>query len=312
MGGFTFTSNPPGGWQELCDESAAVFNSPAWQEVLESSFNCSSVYASDGRNGAAITIFSAGPFSVGYLGFPTGSFVGDPASLDALVARLASDRPVSGLTCVRIPVSAFGDGVDLNCAAVSNPETAITDLQQWDLMGVSKNLRRDIRKAERSGLTVERTDRASHAKALYDMYESAVKHHGGSLRYNTAYFSAVIELAAHDERINVFVAKQDHDIIGFAIIVHHGDIAFYLHGGAIAELRSLSPSDLILAQAIAAAREAGCSTFNFMASPANQPTLVRYKEKWGANTRSLKTYTVRLSPAYALFRAAENLYRLIS
>lgn len=309
---WTFSSTPPPGWPDLCESASAVFGSAGWQQTLESSFGCKTLYAFAGNAGAAITVFKAGPFSVGYLGFPVGSVIGRPAVLDPIMSQLAAKKPAPRLTCVRIPVSAFGSGTALEHASVSNPETAIADLQQWDLMGVSKNLRRDIRKAERSGLTVERTTDASHGAVLYGMYESAVKHHGGSLRYNATYFSAVLELAANSERVNVFIAKLDRDIIGFAVIIHHGDTAYYLHGGATAELRQLSPSDLILAEAIASARSAGCSEFSFMASPADQPTLVRYKEKWGAETRTLRTYTVRLSPAYPLFRAAEGLYRLIS
>jgi lipid II:glycine glycyltransferase (peptidoglycan interpeptide bridge formation enzyme) len=296
----------------LCERSSAVFGSTGWQQVLESSFGCKTVYASDGNVGAAITVFKAGPFSIGYLGFPAGSVIGDLAALDVIVSQLATSRPSPGLTCVRVPVSAFAAGPTLEHGSVSNPETAIVDLQQWDLMGVTKNLRRDIRKAERSGLNVESTTDVSHGSVLYSMYASAVKHHGGSLRYNAAYFSGLLDLAAHNQGVKVFAAKLDHDIIGFAVIVYHGDTAFYLHGGAASELRHLSPSDLILAEAIAAARSAGCEVFNFMASPADQPTLVRYKEKWGAETRPLRTYTVRLSPFYPVFRAAESLYRLIS
>lgn len=312
MGEFTFSSSPPHNWRELCENSSAIFSSAAWQQVLESSFGCRTVYAYGEGIGAAITVFKAGPFSIGYLGFPAGGILGDSAALNMILAQLAATSPSPGLTCVRVPVSAFAASFDLEHCCVTNPETAITDLQQWNLMGVSKNLRRDIRKAERSNLNVERTTDATHGPALYSMYESAVKHHGGSLRYNAAYFSGILELAARNQRVNVFIARLDHDIVGFAVIINHGDTAFYIHGGATAETRQLSPSDLILAEAIAAARSAGCNTFNFMASPADQPTLVRYKEKWGAETRSLKTYSVKLSPAYPFFRAAERLYRLIS
>lgn len=312
MNEFTFSSSPPPGWRESCESSSAVFCSAGWQQVLESSFGCRTVYASGGGVGTAITVFKAGPFSIGYLGFPAGGVIGDPAALNTILAQLAATKPSPGLTCVRVPVSAFTAGFDLEYCSVSNPETAITELQQWNLMGVSKNLRRDIRKAERSDLSIERTIDAAHGPVLYGMYESAVKHHGGSLRYNAAYFSAVLELAARDQGVNVFVARLDRNIIGFAVVIKHGDIAFYLHGGSTAETRQLSPSDLILAEAIATARAAGCNTFNFMASPANQPTLVRYKEKWGAETRQLKTYSVKFSHAYPFFKVAERLYRLIS
>jgi hypothetical protein len=282
----TVSSTPPPGWQDLCESSSAVFGTTDWQQVLESSFSCRSVYVSDGRNGAAVTAFKVGPFSVGYLGFPAGGLTGNADVLESILATLETAGRSAGLTCVRVPVSAFAANASFKLTSVSNPETAIADLQQWDLMGVSKNLRRDIRKAERSALSVERTTDYSLGPTLYGMYEN--------------------------QSVNVYLAKLDHDVIGFAVIVYHGSTAYYLHGGATPGARQLSPSDLVLSKAIAAARSAHCKMFNFMASPTDQPTLVRYKEKWGAETRPLRTYTVPLSAAFPLFRAAESLYRMVS
>lgn len=312
MGNYHISTSPPPGWPALCQASSALFGSVDWQQLLETSFGCRSVYACDGQNGAAITAFKAGPFSIGYIGFPTGSVTGNTASLTEIISQLKATKPALGLTCIRVPVSAFADGPDLELPYVSNPETAIADLQNWDLMGVSKNLRRDIRKAERSGLSVSQSSDPALGPDIYNMYASAVKHHGGSLRYNAAYFSSLLELANQNPALQVFVASLDNDTVGFAVIVHHAGSANYLHGGARADVRHLSPSDLILAEAVASARSGGDDIFNFMASPADQPTLVRYKEKWGGETRSLKTYTLRLSPVYPLFKAAEGMYRLIS
>ena len=312
MRNYQFSTSPPPDWPALCQASSALFGSVDWQQLLETSFGCRTVYACNGQDGAAVTAFKAGPFSIGYVGFPTGSVTGNTASLTAIISQLMATKPALDLTCIRAPVSAFTASSDLELPYVSNPETAITDLQGWELMGVSKNLRRDIRKAERSGLSVCQSSDPGLGPILFDMYASAVKHHGGSLRYNADYFSSLLELAKLNPALQVFIASLDSDIVGFAVIVHHAGTAYYLHGGARADLRQLSPSDLILAEAIASAKSGGDDVFNFMASPPDQPTLVRYKEKWGGETRSLKTYTLRLSPAYPLFKAVERLYRLIS
>jgi hypothetical protein len=179
-------------------------------------------------------------------------------------------------------------------------------------MSVSKNLRRDIRKAQRSDLAVDQTTDPALGPTLFRLYETAVKHHGGSLRYNAGYFRGLLELAGTNSRIRVYTALNDAEIGGFAVVVRHGDIAYYLHGGSRKDLRRLSPSDLILAEAIDDARSAGCNVFNFMASPADQPTLVRYKEKWGGETRELETYTLPASATYPLFRIAESIYRRLN
>ena len=311
MGEFRFSLQAPSGWEAACRDESAVFGCPSWQTMLESSFGCHSLFAWNGADGAAITTFKAGPFSVGYLGFPAGRLIGDPAALTSLIDELALARAVAKLTCLRIPVSAFGPDPGIDCPSLGNPETAIADLQSWDLMGVSKNLRRDIRKAERSGLDIKRSSDGSLGPSLFAIYERTVKHRGGSLRYNARYFSELLRLSEENPAIQVFAASKGSDLAGFAVIVHHGNTAYYLHGGTVAELRHLSPSDLILADAIASARSAGCEVFNFMASPPDQPSLVRYKEKWGGETRQLRTYSVRLSWSYLLFSAAERLYRLM-
>jgi hypothetical protein len=309
MNNFDFHSEAPDGWEARCQTSSAVFGCGDWQRLLEASFGCRSVYVWNGQDGAAISAFNAGPFTVGYLGFPAGSFLGNPDAQAAMLAGLGAYKS-AGLTCLRVPVSPFGTDLELQAPSVTNPETAIAELQSWDLMAVSKNLRRDIRKAERSGLEVELSTDEAIGADLFGMYENAVKHHGGSLRYNRDYFRGLLAMSARNSAIRVYIARHGGRIAGFAIVVLHGQSAFYLHGGSAGEFRHLSPSDLILAEAIASARSDGKSLFNFMASPADQLTLVRYKEKWGAETRPLRTYTIPMSSAYTLFKALEKLYRL--
>lgn len=312
MNEYQFYESAPTGWESYCRRSNIVFGSAAWQQILMNSFGANTLYVWNGQNGVAITVFKAGPFSVGYLGFPAGSIAFEHRLSNVIVSHLQRNRSECGLTCLRIPVSEFADNDVLGFDCASNPETAITALQQWDLSGVSKNLRRDLRKAGKSDVVVRQTSDAALGPVIYDIYESTVRHHGGSLRYNCSYFSAILDLAAENPAVHFFIAELAAEVIGFAVVVHHGDAAFYLHGGATLDSRKLSPSDLLLAQAITRAKMSGLSLFNFMASPPDQPTLVRYKEKWGAETRTIRTYTIPMSTTYPLFRFAERIRRSIS
>ena len=101
------------------------------------------------------------------------------------------------------------------------------------------------------------------------------------------------------------------DVAAFLVTGRHGNTSYYLHGGTELRYRNLSPSDLLMADAIDTARKAGCSCFNFMSSPPKQVSLVRYKEKWGAETRQQKTFTAKLAAIYPLFRASELIHRLV-
>ena len=305
-----FSPLPPPCWKALGHESSALFSTAPWQHVLEQSFGCRTIYALGDSGGSAISAFRAGPFRIGYLGFPVGASVGISQSLLDLAGALRSCRLQGMPVCLRIPVSAFGTQQTLDLPYVANPETAIEDLQNWRLESISKNLRRDIRKAQRSELTVGEVTDSRVADRLYEIYFNTVKQHGGSIRYNADYFLELIKLSVTQPRLRVFVATKDSDIAGFVVTAQHGGTSYYLHGGADRSYRKDSPSDLLVNHAIHVAQQEGSDTFNLMASPPDQLSLVRYKEKWGGVTRQLHTYTASIRPAYRLFRILEKIYAI--
>lgn len=306
---YSITTEPPAGWQALCEKHRAFFGTLEWQSVLERSFRCRTLYVWSGVNGWTITVFRIGPFKVGYLGFPVGGSIGPTGSwhhfLDDLRRSGSPELPI----CLRIPVSGFGHPAGCEHPAVSTPETAIVDLQEWDSKFVSKNLRRDIRRAERTGLELTEIPVAASGSCLYTIYSETVRRQRGSLRYNQMYFTSLVELCRANMGLRMYVALDGRKIAGFAITAKHQSTSYYLHGGAADEYRSRSPSDLLLDRAIRSAKTDGARCFNLMASPANQPALLRYKEKWGATTRVQKTYTVPMRPTYPLFELAERLYK---
>lgn len=310
MTGFAFSTSPPAGWDELCRSSGALFGGRGWQSLLEASFGCHTLYASDGATGFAVTVFRAGPFRIGYVGFPAGGVVGELRDSKCVVDALQSAASEAGIACARIPVVAT-DGSSLpGLPYVETPETVIDNLPEWQLQNGASSLPRAVRKVRRSDLQIERLTDPADGQHLYDLYAGTVERHGGSMRYNRRYFSTLVELSSHDQRLQVLAATRDGCIGGYIVVARHGDTACYLHGGTHVEFRKDSPSDLLFDRAIHEARDAGCARFNMMSSPPDQPSLVRYKEKWGGTTRVLRTYTVALRPAYHLFRAAERIYSI--
>lgn len=313
MSGYTFSETPPTHWDATCERTAALFHSRDWQTLLEQSFGCQSLYAwnAESGSGAALSVFTAGPFHIAYLGFPVGGMLGNALTDDASLLAWGKHATTRMPTCVRIAVSAFADPIDLPLAFESNPETAISHLQDWDLASVSKNLRRDVKKAQRSDLSIVEPSDASEGKALFRIYRATVKGHGGALRYNEGYFSALIGLARRQSGLRVLIARHQGGLAGFIVVGIHGRTAYYLHGGTDMAYRQHSPADLLLNESIQLARDDGCECFNLMSSPNDQPSLVKYKEKWGGETRQHKSYTLPLRPSYRFFKIAESLYRWI-
>lgn len=308
---FSYSTSQPDEWNDLSQESGALFGTGPWQELLERSFGCQTIYVCNRGTGFAISVFRAGPFKIGYLGFPVGGGIGVSPSLPSVIDALCSSRLRGMPICLRIPVSAYDQQAALDLPYESNPETVIEGLQEWRLESISKNLRRDVRKSERSELVVSEATEPRVGDNLYEMYSGTVKRHGGAIRYNAVYFRELINLARVQPRLRILIATQGTNIAGFVVIARHGSTAYYLHGGANPKYQRSSPSDLLLSRAIHGAQQEGSQYFNLMASPPSQPSLVRYKEKWGGVTRDLKTYTLALRPSYRLFKTAEWIYRFI-
>ena len=307
MSDFTFSTEPPANWSALCVDSGALFGSAEWQRVLHQGFNCRSLYFSRASGGFVVSVFRGGPFEIGYLGFPAGGIVGRPGTDIDLAAIMKSNASRAMPMCVRVPVREVDQYFQIGQPFVVNPETVIDNLQDWDLASVSKSLRRDVRRAQRTDLSIQPSANMADGQRLFEIYSSTVKRQGGSLRYSAGYFRSLVDLSTTNPRLRVVLARRGQDIAGFVVIGCHADTAYYLHGGAAAEYRKESPSDLLLSDSIEHAKQAGYRQFSLMASPSDQPSLVRYKEKWGGVTRDLRTATVVLRPSYHLFRFAETL-----
>lgn len=314
MTALSISQTPPDNWKTFCQTDDALFHSQAWQDLLEKAFKSQTCY---GRNmsadyGMAVSTFPAGPFKIGYLGFPVGGILGKHKLDPGVINEWMLSKSFFNCHCLRIPVSAFEDTEDLALPYKSNPETAIPDLQNWDINQVSKKLRRDIKKVQRGNLTI--TDALSPADGsdMYSIYKSTVKRHSGSLRYNEEYFSSTVNLSGTHPGLRCMIARSGDRLAGFAIIARHKQTTYYLHGGTAFSLRHLSPSDLLLHEAILWAQKNGSDQFNLMTSLNDQPSLVRYKEKWGAITRPHRTYTLRMQPVLCTsFGIAEWMYNFL-
>jgi len=310
VGSWSVTSTVPRAWSEVCDQSNALFHSEDWLALLERSFGCDSLYfmRDDHRQAAGISQFRAGPFRIGYLGFPVGGVVGAGALGDEFVEQM---RRADGMpAAVRIPISGFGNTVDLDLAYETTTETAIVDLQAWDLAKINKNRRRDVNRSMRSGLSLVDSTDAADGPRLFELYRSTIERNDGSLRYTAGYFSELVRLAQRNSQLRVLLARQDESIVAFTVVALHGRVAYYLHGAFDWAMREYLPSAMLLHEAIEWSKAQGCEIFNLMSSPKTQESLIKYKERWGAESREHRTYTLPVKSTYRLFRVAERLYRL--
>lgn len=300
MSDFIFSLTPLDKSQ-TADTTQNLFDSPLWQQHLNRAFACRTLYGRHQPTDAlfTITVFRVGLFNIGYLGFPVGSTSLSPAAINKLQS---ADYPVP-VHILRFSPSAFSSGVfnqdtTLDLTATTVPETAITDLQAWDMAHLPK-LKWGIKRANRSGLDIQETQSVSHAEYLYGLYKATIQRHAGSLRYPPAYFSGLVELSQKTGLVHCLLALQGDRIAGFIVTVQHGKTVYDLHSGFDPVFRTHRVLDKLIYEAIQQAQQGGAQCFNLMASPADQPSLVQFKEKWGATTRPQNSYTIDIDKRYA-------------
>ncbi|MFE8032937.1 GNAT family N-acetyltransferase [Thiohalocapsa marina] len=258
------------------------------------------VWNGDGDTAFLITVFKAGPFRVGYLGFPTGGILGNPLESSHIEDLRRLKLP---LDVLRVPVSGFGPTslsteIARACCCARAPETAIANLQGWTACPPEK-VRRALRRAARIPFSTADLKDGVFATDLYELYRDTVSRNAGSLRYTSAYFAEVIRLAASHPALRCLGAISEDYLIGFLVVALEGSYAYYLHGGTRQDCTHRHVADVLMADAIGWAEAQGMSGFNFMASPQEQPGVIRFKEKFGGRTELHCAYELALHPARA-------------
>jgi hypothetical protein len=310
---FCFSKEPDPAYLQACRAHGTFFHSPEWQRVLKMGFGAQPLYGWDSKiqNGGAMTIFKLAFFKIGYLGFPAGGTVtGQPLNDDFLHSLLHAQYTLP-LHVIRLTPSPALDRLYLNEKSEKTWETVILDLQNWSLSDLSSSIRRNIGRAQTS-LSVAEARSGSDVDRVYLLYKATIQRHGGNLRYTRAYFNELIGLCGQSDRLYSLLAFFEQELAGFIIVAYNGQTAYYLHGGIAKHLQKYRASDLLFATSIERARDSGMSLFNFMASPLEQKSLVKYKEKWGGETRMQHTFNIRLSKVHGvLFQVLYQCYKFL-
>lgn len=207
----------------------------------------------------------------------------DTETWRALVAPLvASGVPVT-LRCLhnRIPLEdarfekvgeAAWHGIDLD-----RSQTEI-----WD--GLFKNARRDIKKAERDGVTIRCGRSLDDLQIYYRMHSQVRKSKYRMLPQPFAFFEQ-LHAAFGNDGLEVVFAEIDGTAVAGSVHLAHGDTLYYKFNASVD--RALCPNDLLVWEGIKLGLERGLKLFDFGASDLDQPGLLHFKRKFASIERTI-------------------------
>jgi FemAB-related protein (PEP-CTERM system-associated) len=210
-----------------------------------------------------------------------------PALSRTLLERLLEEATHQGaglveLRCTvpqELPVPATGDKVNLFLSLPKDPG----DL--WNQLDAK--VRNQVRKAERSGLSVE----FGQSERLDDFYETFARNMRdlGSPVHARGFFQAILE--AFGDHARIALVRKDAQPIGGLITLAFKNSLIVPWASSLRQYLSLCPNMLLYWETLRSACLEGFQRFDFGRSGRNSGTY-RFKRQWGAVEEPLFWYTI--------------------
>lgn len=145
----------------------------------------------------------------------------------------------------------------------------ISKSEEEVLKGMRKTTRNLVRRAERDGVVIEEGKNKDAVEKFYAIHEETVSRHN-FVPFPKKYLEKEFEVFSPDDQISVFSASHEGKVLSSAIIVFHGQSAFYHHGASLAS--KVPASYLLLWAAIREAKKRKIKLFNFWGiAPEDKP-----------------------------------------
>ena len=280
--------------------SASVFAHPAWLRLLSSSYrygiSALCVMDADGAPVLGLPIarvesrltgrrLVALPFSDVC---PPVRGADDPAADAALAAALVDLRRSSGLDVEVRESLPDVPGAHVVPRFLVHHLTLEADADAVLARTSKSQIRRGIKKAEREGVTTRVGTDVAALDAFYRLHLRTRRRQGVPIQPKS--FIRGFEQLFAQGLGYVMTAHHEDLTIAAAVFLEHGDTIVYKYGASDERHLNLRPNNLLFAQAIRRACEAGRTTLDFGRTDVDNTGLAAFKRSWGADEREL-SYT---------------------
>lgn len=131
------------------------------------------------------------------------------------------------------------------------------------LAGMNQLWRRNIKKAAKAGVEVTTSAGGEDLKAFHDLYVHTAERDGFTPRPRAYFEKMFAALSAEDpERIKLYLARHDGDLVAATIYVRVGAHAWYVYGASSTEKRDVRGSNACQWAMIRDSLAAGCDVYD--------------------------------------------------
>lgn len=173
--------------------------------------------------------------------------------------------------------------------AIAPSETASIIVRHTHVLNLSGNsddvwkalsgkCRNQVRKAEKSAVTVQAETSADSMKEFYWILSEVYRLQHMPIPLTLAYFQG-LQSTFVDGGLRLYAARIEGKMVSGAIVLHGRDRAYYLNGGSLREFNPLCPNYLVQWTALREAQAAGMTSYDFVGS--DIPRLAKFKASFG-------------------------------
>ncbi|OGP92644.1 MAG: hypothetical protein A2156_04625 [Deltaproteobacteria bacterium RBG_16_48_10] len=293
-------------WDEFASRyTDLIFYQSIWSEVLRKGLGGQPLYfylkEGDGIvAGLPGLLLNFKILKITYSSIPYGNLLGEKAYFPLLLELLEKEFKKRGIDQVRITDSPFSEPY-----RPSSYQTISTKVSLLDMRGVDKEriwkeykkyIRRDVRKAQRSGVTIRQGGSIKDVKLFYDLYLASMKRNRAAAKYPFQWFKALCEEGPGKSLGTIRFAVLNQSAIAGVVLVPSSSTTHYFHSGSQEEFLRYCPNELLIHHSIEDAIERGSSFFDFMGSDRKDLNLIHFKEKWGSQSFDIHTYVKDYRP----------------
>ncbi len=297
-------------WLELLrDHDHLLFHEPVWSSVMKVGLGAEPMCLLLSQNGTAcggLIGFSYRALwaNLAYLNLPYGGPIGQIPAADELVflltkwARQANASRIRIATSPDLPDLLAGDAGSHFHLLPQSTHLCRFNGRDFDSVwtGLKGRVRRDVRKAEKSGVSVTSVLDDSGIDSFYWLYTESMRRNRTVPKYSRAYVVACVEQLAKDDRGALLLAVRDDKPIAGMLLADSDNGTHYLMAGSLSNELKYCPNDLLLSHAIRRAIDLGREYFDFLPSGDDNSGLEQFKAKWDAEKVETPVYQLVTSP----------------
>lgn len=145
---------------------------------------------------------------------------------------------------------------------------------------IHKMLKRALKRANRTGLSVKRCDSLEGVRRFHDLYLQ-MRRRKGLLPQPCAFFENLWKVLSAEGRIDILFAEYHGILISAVLLLKYRDKIIYEYGATQRGAHRFSPSPFLLWGAIQQAKSEGFVNFDFGRTASTEVTLSSFKKRWG-------------------------------